>query len=554
MSESEVPVPQMTQEDLLAYLSTVEIKPPHIVFDQEQYDRDVADGLIVVSRNINIHNIPYLASELKAAHGAGSINVVADLGKPKVVITTTIAYNWSPAYIQACADAYCHAYGLPQRPIEVVNLDANGQKVITPAPIDTQPVLDAINAWFTANGTLKSGVAANNRGSLNGIATFPNTLPGLTDAQNGMFGWLGELILNFWAIGMNPNANFRVVCSNTATSASLNQSVAHASTDSNFPIASTFGPTHYINMSWGDSLPGLDRASLDDSIFINSKICYFAAANNYRWAGYPATSYNVLCAGGASLYYDSTLGLGVEVWGGTNVPASVNASQGGGAGFSHTIIAPTTASDGTVYNNFYTRPPHQNGLAALPDNNRRACPDMCSLGDPATGVLIIFSSVDGTKLARHLNGGTSLASPLLCGLFSHLSQRRINGNEVPLTTRLTDIGSSALSGSVNLQEFVYSNFKQSSVVASSMFYDIAIGATTLPTDNNLGPDNSGKTFAAASGHDIATGLGFPLLQGIMNRMYPIQSNQPTTTVNGSASVIPSINATLTIPKVVFNFN
>lgn len=113
MSESEVPVPQMTQEDLLAYLSTVEIKPPHIVFDQEQYDRDVADGLIEVSRNIN--NSPYLASELKAAHGAASINTVADSGKPKVVITTTIANNWSPAYIQQCADAYCHAYGLTDR-------------------------------------------------------------------------------------------------------------------------------------------------------------------------------------------------------------------------------------------------------------------------------------------------------------------------------------------------------------------------------------------------------------------------------------------------------
>ena len=537
MSESEVPVPQMTQEDLLAYLSTVEIKPPHIVFDQEKYDRDVADGLIVVSRNIN--NSPYLASELKAAHGAATINEVADVGKPKVVITTTIAFNWSPAYIQACADAYCHAYGLNPRPIEVVNLDANGQRVTNPAPTDTQPVLDAINTWFASNGTLKSGVTANNRGSLNAISSLPTTLPGLTAAQNDMFGWLGELILNFWAIGMNPNANFRVVCCNSATSASLNQTVVYASTDSNFPISSTFGPTQYVNMSWGDSLPGLDRASLDDSIFISSRICYFAAANNYRWAGYPATSHNVLCAGGASLYYDST--LRVEVWGGTNVPASVNASQGGGAGFSHSIL---TGS------NFYPRPAHQNGLAALPNNNRRACPDMCSLGDPVTGVLIIFSSGDGSKLARHLNGGTSLASPLLCGLFSHVSQRRINRNQQPLTTRLADVGTTSLPSSDNLQEFVYSNFKQSSAVASAMFYDIAIGATTLPTDNNLGPDNSGKTFAAESGHDIATGLGFPLLNGIMNRMYPNQTALPGAGISITPSTVPG----LINPKIVFNFN
>ena len=542
MSDFEVPVPEMSQEDLLAYLSTVEIKPPHIVFDQEQYDRDVADGLIEVSRNIP-NNSPYLASELKAAHGAASINTVADSGKPKVVITTTIANNWSPAYIQQCADAYCHAYGLTLRPIEVINLDASGNKVNDPNPAATQAVLNAINASVTASGTLKSAVTANNRASLTGIFTLPNSLPSLSIDDANNLGWLGELILNFWAIGMNPNANFRVVCSNNAFPGSLNQSVVYASTDSNFPIASTFGPTHYVNMSWGDGLPGFDRASQDDSIFINPRICYFAAANNYRWAGYPATSSNVLCAGGASLFYDPTT-LQVNVWGGTNVPSGINASQGGGTGFSH-----STGS------NFYTRPPYQNGLAALSSSSdRRACPDMCSLGDPFTGVLLIFTSIDGTKLARQLTGGTSLASPLLCGLFSHLSQRRINGNEVPLSTRLTDIGSNALSGSVNLQEFVYSNFKSSPAVAASMFYDINTGSTTLPTDLNLGPDNSGKTFAAASGYDIATGLGFPLLQGIMNRMYPIQSNQPTTTVNGSASVIPSINATLTIPKVVFNFN
>jgi hypothetical protein len=201
-------------------------------------------------------------------------------------------------------------------------------------------------------------------------------------------------------------------------------------------------------------------------------------------------------------------------------------------------------------------------LSALPNNNLRACPDMCSLGDPYTGLLIIFTNSAGTKFATNRNGGTSLASPLLCGLFSHLSQKRINRNEVPLTTRLTNVGSTLLSGSENLQAFLYNSFKSSPAVASSMFYDIAIGATTLPTDDplspdtsgKLGPDNSGKTFAAASGHDIATGLGFPLLEGIMNRMYPIQSNQPTTTVTGPVNVTTSINSNLTIPKVIFNFN
>ena len=78
MSESEVPVPpvpQMTREELNEYLKTVEILPPHIVFDKEKYDRDVNDGLITVSRAA-INNSPYLPSDLKASHGITNLNSV----------------------------------------------------------------------------------------------------------------------------------------------------------------------------------------------------------------------------------------------------------------------------------------------------------------------------------------------------------------------------------------------------------------------------------------------------------------------------------------------
>ena len=74
--------PQMTQEEFYQYLQTQEIKAPHIVFDQEQYDRDVRDGLISIPRNIN--NKPYLPSELKAVHGASDLNVVPLAGKKKL--------------------------------------------------------------------------------------------------------------------------------------------------------------------------------------------------------------------------------------------------------------------------------------------------------------------------------------------------------------------------------------------------------------------------------------------------------------------------------------
>ena len=120
--------PQMTRDEFYEYLKTREIKPPHIVFNQAQHDRDVRDGLISISRNIN--NSPYLPSELKAVHNATELNVLPLAGKKKVVIAITIAHNWPAAYVQNCFNAFCTVYGFEQREIEVINLaplvDANG--------------------------------------------------------------------------------------------------------------------------------------------------------------------------------------------------------------------------------------------------------------------------------------------------------------------------------------------------------------------------------------------------------------------------------------------
>lgn len=108
------------------------------------------------------------------------------------------------------------------------------------------------------------------------------------------------MILNFWAIAMNPNAHLRVINAASAYANELANAVIYASIDSNF-TNNPYGTTDYVNMSWGDTEPGWDRSSLDDIIYINPRICYFAAAGNYRWAGYPATSFNVMCVGGASV-------------------------------------------------------------------------------------------------------------------------------------------------------------------------------------------------------------------------------------------------------------
>ena len=535
--------PQMTREAMHAYLNTIKFKPPHIVFNEAQYDRDVRDGLISVPRSLN--NSPYLPSELRQVHGASSLNVTNDVGKKKVVIAITIAHNWPATYVQNCFNAFCTVYGFAQKEIEVINLapfvDVSGNSYFGNPSVASaaqasvnQGLINGLSTYITNNGSNLIEVTPNNRTSIRSINPIDNYdyTSGSVEGDEKLFGWLGEMILNFWAIAMNPNAHFRII---NAHEFELVNSVIYASTDSNF-ATNPHGTTDYVNMSWGDSEPGGDRKMFDDEIFINPRICYFGAAGNFRWAGYPATSSNVMCVGGASLYYDSndfvsSTNPNVRLWVGATNSDATKQSPGGGTGFSYSTVGGA-----------YPRPAYQDGLASLSSYStdpKRACPDMCSLADPATGLTVFFTNNDGTKLMKQIVGGTSLASPLLAGLFSHLSQRRINENKLPLTTRMTDadVGSTTLSNSVNLQTFLYSNY---TAHASSMFYDIITGTTTLHTDADLGPLNSGQTFSAGTGYDIATGLGVPQLNGINEIMFASTNTiQSVPTVPTPAPTVPT---------------
>ena len=435
--------PQMSREAMHAYLNAIKFKPPHVVFNEAQYDRDVRDGLISIPRNIN--NSPYLPSELKAVHGASSLNVTNDSGKKKVVIAITIAHNWPATYVQNCFNAFCTVYGFAKRDIEVINLAplanvnensffGNPSVASTEQASVNQGLINGLSTYITTNGSNLSNDIPYNRTSISSINPIDNYdyTSGSVEGDEKLFGWLGEMILNFWAIAMNPNAHFRII---NAHEFELANSVIYASTDSNF-ASNPNGTTDYINMSWGDSAPGGDRKMFDDEIFINPRICYFGAAGNYRWAGYPATSSNVMCVGGATLDYNaddftSSTNPNLRLWVGATNSDATKQSPGGGTGFSH-----------STFGGAYPRPAYQDGLAALSSYStdpKRACPDMCSLADPATGLTVFFTNNDGTKLMKQIVGGTSLASPLLAGLFSHLSQRRINVNKLPLTTRMTDV-------------------------------------------------------------------------------------------------------------------
>ena len=468
----------------------VKFHPPLVVFDSEQYARDLNEGSIELSRDNPgvINNAPYSPNDLKAAHNATDVNILPNVGKKIVNIAITIAYNWPAEYIQSCFNAMCRVYSLTPRTIEVINLNENGDKA---SPAEEAAALADVNTNVInriKNYVLSSGTTST---SINLIAGFNASNSGVTGSENlEKLIWLGELLMDLWAFAMNPNANVRIICA--YDSYGMFDTIKYASDDANFAYGAA---TDMVNMSWGarwDTAVSFDYSYLDILLFNNPKICYFAATGDDRVCMYPSTSPNVLAVGGTSLYYDPTQtsvkkGPYHSVWVGSNYTTG-----GGGVG------------TGTGFAINHSRPNYQNFLPALAKytiNPKRCTPDVSSVADPNTGVLIFYT--DGTnalttKMMKQQLGGTSLASPIICGLFSHLVQTKINNNGGALTTILTN------AYSVQLQTFLYSTY-----AGQNMFYDVTDGYVKMPTGHILEENNNGATFYAGYGYDIPSGLGVP---------------------------------------------
>jgi hypothetical protein len=236
----------------------------------------------------------------------------------------------------------------------------------------------------------------------------------------------------------------------------------------------------------------------------------------------------VLAVGGVSLYYNADA-TSVSEKGPYNSVWNTDGRIASGTGFARNHAKPS----------YQTNLP---AFSAAPFNvDKRCAPDVASLADPATGVLIFLT--DGTtaadaKLRKTQLGGTSLASPIICGLFSHLVQMRINADKSPITTIMNH------GTSVHLQTLLYGE-------QGALFYDVTDGSITIKNEITPYHVNAGLTFVASVGHDIPSGMGFPKMNSAMVERVTsiIQSSTPDppdpppsegTTPNGCAIPLTSV--------------
>jgi hypothetical protein len=276
--------------------------------------------------------------------------------------------------------------------------------------------------------------------------------------------WALETSLDVeWAHAVAPKANILLMLASSSSDSDLYTAVDTArGTTGVSAVSMSFGGDESFSDQFNDfhfTTPSNHAgvtflaASGDNGAFSDS-------GGTTKVVGYPASSPNVVGAGGTKLVTDSSGNYSSESGWGSGSTSNRNGGSGGGI------------------SGVFGRPSYQGGLGNVAgDTSSRLVPDVAMDADPASGVAVIdtydnFGSASPIKV-----GGTSLATPVWAGIIALTNQgRALNGL-------------ASLDGPGQTLPRIYN-------LPAADFHDITSG-------------NNG--YAAATGYDLVTGLGTPIV-------------------------------------------
>jgi subtilase family serine protease len=270
-------------------------------------------------------------------------------------------------------------------------------------------------------------------------------------------GWDQEECLDVQMIcTIAPNAEIHVVEAKSDSAIDLNAAIQFAlSSNVNADI---------ISMSWGGND---DSTNIPyNSIFNTSRnVCFCAASGDANATTWPSVLSNCVSVGGTTLAWTPT----------PNAPAARTEYTwpNAGCGYSATISTPAYQS-------------------VVNTTKNRCTPDISLIANPQTGMYVLYAG------QWYGFGGTSVSTPIFAGMLALANQQRLNAGKPLLTTIYNQSGSN----SYNLQSKLYSIINSPSY--SQVFYDIITGL-----DNGSTSTNTAATYSAGTKYDIATGLGSP---------------------------------------------
>jgi subtilase family serine protease len=246
--------------------------------------------------------------------------------------------------------------------------------------------------------------------------------------------WAREVILDVtWAHAIAPAAKILVVCAKTAGLDDMYVATWYAAQKAK-----------YVSLSWG-SVEFDSQREFDAEFkkYTDRGVSFFSATGDQGSVRYPASSPYVIGVGGTSIKVDTNRKFLSE---------SVYAYSGGGC-------------------SAYSLPCNgQKAILGTLCSGKRATPDISSLADPNTGVLIYHTygciNVDQTTCFRVL-GGTSLSSPIVAAYAASTGRQFTHQALYSKVYPIRDISS----GSSSNMKGVYNN--------ATIGYDLATGVGSI---------------------------------------------------------------------------
>jgi hypothetical protein len=297
---------------------------------------------------------------------------------------------------------------------------------------------------------------------------------------------------------------------------------------------------HYVSMSWGG--PEWSGELDADTAFFSSSaaagVTFVASSGDCGYydtpAGaveYPASSPNVVAAGGVTLNYNGTT-FSYSAWGNTN-GGNANSSCTGGS----VVTPPTWAGAGSGCSGYVSQPVWQSGVTT-PCAGKRAYADVSAIADPYQGILM----PDG-----YLWGGTSLAAPVLASLYA-LTHERIGSNHPASADPTTSVQAYAYAHASGLQD----------VTTGANFPDNPAIDPTFSITNNCTFSGLDNLCRSRAGWDGPTGVGTPASPAALYAEAPspspsssaspsTSSSEPSPSGSASPSATPSPSTSPTAP-------
>jgi len=222
-----------------------------------------------------------------------------------------------------------------------------------------------------------------------------------------------------------------------------------------------------VSMSFGASEFGGESGS--DTIFTtpsgHNGVTFVAATGDRGTPGtYPAFSPNVVAVGGTAITYNTD---------GSYVSESAWPGTGGGTSISE------------------PRPTFQN---LIQNSAFRTIPDVSMDAQPSTGVAIYDTYDNGASTPWAKFGGTSLSTPMFAGLVAIADQGRASVSQPTLDSPTTLSSLYSMSPSTN-------------------YHDVTTGSST-------------NGALAIIGYDLATGIGTPVANRLVNQLASAGSSTP----------------------------